>query len=174
MSALFNQAARQERERFFRRLDYQWGKGLKQKTHPDRAPDFRVVTKPNIANKWAVYSFGDKGFVYETSSKRIAREWLLWALQSYPQARLELRRLEDRSTQTSVLALPRTHEERLSSQHQTLVSAKREPIGKVVDHVALGTFSDAPSAINPEYAGFAPDLPKAPYRVVDGRKVWLP
>jgi len=38
MSALFNQAKRQEQVAFFRRLDYQWGGGLKQHTHPDHLP----------------------------------------------------------------------------------------------------------------------------------------
>ena len=177
MSALFNQAARQDRERFFWRLDSQWGKGLRQKTKSDRCPDLKVITKPNIANEWAVYSFGDKGLVYEASTKKQARAWLIAVQTLYPLARLELRALAQRSKQTSVLALPRTHEERATCLAQTLVTQTQVPRCKDVQHVALGTFSDAPSASSlvPSRGWESEDcLEQAPSRVVDGRKVWLP
>jgi hypothetical protein len=38
MAKLFQQAARQERQRFFWRLDAQWGHGLRQRTNPDHLP----------------------------------------------------------------------------------------------------------------------------------------
>ncbi len=176
MSALFSQAARQDRERFFWRLDSQWGKGLRQKTKSDRCPDFRVITKPNIISEWGVYSFDAKGLVYESSGKKQSRAWLLAVLTLYPLARLELRYIAQRSKQTSVLALPRTREERLHCDAQTLVTAKLPQRCKDVQHVALGTFSDAPSASSlvPDFSGEATKV-LAPYRIMpDGRKVWLP
>jgi hypothetical protein len=175
MSALFNQAARQERERFFFRLDSQWGKGLRQKTKSDRCPDFRVISKPNIISEWAVYSFGDKGIVYESATKRQSRDWLLAVLTLYPLAHLELKALAQRSKQTSVLSLPRTSEARLSCDAQTLTTSHRAALSRDVRHVGLGTFSDAPSASSlvPDFSGDVNRV-EAPYRIIDGRKVWLP
>src|SRR5882724_4315727 len=102
MSALFNQAARQERERFFWRLDSQWGKGLRQKTKSDRCPDFRVITRPNIISEWGVYSQDARALVYEASSKKQARAWLLAQVTLWPETRLEMLRLGLHSKQVGV------------------------------------------------------------------------
>lgn len=175
MSALFKQAERQERERFFWRLDSQWGKGLKKvTTHPDRCPDFRIVTKPNIAHDWAVWSADARALVY-SGTKRECRNWLLAQLTLWPLIHLELRSLQQRSKQTAPIDLPRTYETRLHCDAQTLVTPRREKPMSVVTQAALGTFSDAPSAsgLVPDFSGDA-DMQLAPYRIVDGKKVWLP
>src|SRR5205823_3167194 len=56
-----------------------------------------------------------------------------------------------------VIKLPMTREDRLHCDAQTLVNAKLPVRCKDVQHIALGTFSDAPSASSlvPDFSGNA-------------------
>src|SRR5579864_4938682 len=88
-----------EREEFFRRLDYQWGKALPHvKTRPSRCPDFRVITKPptmqQYSVQWRKTAHSDWVTVYSNIWRRQCIAWIEAQRVQWPQVRL---RLTDRS-----------------------------------------------------------------------------
>ena len=150
MSTLLDQAKRQEREQFFRRLDYQWGKGLRQKTKSDRCPDFRIVTRPPAMHcftvQWRATSHSDWQAVYSSEWRKQCDAYLAAYMLLYPTLKLRVQDITPRSKQVGVTDIPRTHEDRLHCQAQTLVPAPQvKPVSKVLHATALGPFSDAPS-----------------------------
>ena len=68
MASLLSTLARKERERFFWRLDAEWGKGFKRgiQTHPDRSRDPRVVSRPPQMTQYAVDYKADRSANWET------------------------------------------------------------------------------------------------------------
>jgi hypothetical protein len=164
--SLFNQAERLEREQFFRRLDYQWGRGLKQKTKSDRCPDFRVVTRPPAMHAYCV------------QQRQANRQWVtvysnVWASQCqawvtaqellWSDVRLRVQALAPRSNQTSVTKLPRTHVQYESGVYNGVfapspVKAPRDQAPNSGLHFARGLFGGLTRQADPIQVEFRPCL----------------
>ena len=171
MSALFSQAARQDRERFFWRIDSQWGKGLRQKTKSDRCPDFRVVTRPPIMHCFLVQWREKNGHnspwqtVFTSMGKRAADDYIAAYLTLWPGLKLRVVDITPRSKQTGVQTLPSTLEVKAHCDAQTLVTRYAKTVRDSDPNSGLhflrpGDNRPSASSLVPDMSGFETLIPE--------------
>lgn len=157
--------ARKERDRFFWRLDAQWGKGLRQRTSSDRSPDFRVATRPPKLTQYVV-------------SKRVSRQanWVrVWSTEwvelaySYAATLKAEEKVKTKVTSQEPVTLSANQsamiediiaEYRAGGQNQTLVKRLTIVKPKVYRSLRLMTVKPAPIDLTDQLEP-SPDRPSA-------------
>ncbi len=172
MANLLSVIARRERERFFWRLDAEWGKGLRQKTKSDRCPDFRVVGRPPKMTQYQVDYRNDRFSDWE---KLWSTEWVELAEAYKDTLRAEGFKARVYSREPMVLSANQSANITQlvaaffqGCQAQTLIRRAATPIrAKVYRSTRLMGLQAQP---------IEPSLPMAPYKLdpETGKKVYLP
>lgn len=173
MANLLQSLARKERDRFFARLDLEWGRGIQFRTHPDRSPNVHNVTAPrNDIGKWAVSMHGET--LWMTEWRELAEAYAA-TLREETDNRVQVRaRVQvplSQNQSANIAALVATF--RAGCQNQTVVKRRADPVEPKV-YRSPRLMPQYEPALRADFSGFETLVP-APYRIMpDGRKVWLP
>lgn len=175
MANLLSVIARKEREKFFWRLDAEWGKGLKRVTsHNDRSPDFRHVTRPPKLTQYRVDyredRFSDWQNLWSTEWPELAHAYLGTLKAEGFKARVSSREPAMLSANQSACIADLVATFFAGCENQTVVKRAATPIkAKVYRSIRLM------QGVKPAAVDLTDSLIPAPYRIDgDGRKVYLP